>query len=151
MGTPILLNEGSIGLPSGFEDRTSNIFVPANTETEPNLSIARDTLNEGETLGDYVSRQTGLLKSRLAGHKVVLRTTASLGSADAALSGERIDAQYKNGGRIIHQRQAAFLIAPRRALVFSASCLRPFDDAFEDLWRDWLASFERHSAPESND
>lgn len=139
--SPLFIHEGSVELPEGFEDRTANLFVPANTESQPNLSIARDTPQDGETLDAYVTRQIAVLKSRLAGHKLVRREAARLGRDDTALDGEQIDARYKNGGRVIHQRQAAFLIAPQRALIFSASSPRPFDTTFETLWQNWLASF----------
>lgn len=135
------MHEGSIGLPPGFEDRTANLFVPSDPQNSPNLSIARDWLNAGETLPAYVDRQLQLLKSRLAGHKLVARTAERLGSEAAGLAGERIEAQYKNGAQTVRQRQAAFLIAPRRALILTAASPRPFDAQFETLWREWLDSF----------
>lgn len=135
------IQEGNIALPEGFEDRTANVFVPANTETSPNLSIARDRLNAGEELSAYVTRQVALLKSRIPGHKVTRRGPARLGAEDGALDGEQIDAEYKNSGRTVYQRQAAFLIAPQRALIFSAASPVPLNEAFDSLWLGWLASF----------
>jgi hypothetical protein len=150
-GTPLHFHEGSIDLPDGFEDRTANLFVPANPQSQPNLSIARDTLKEGETLDQYITRQLGVLKSRLAGHKVLQRRSVLLGREESDLAGEQIDAQYKNGGLTVHQRQAAFLIAPQRALIFTASSPHPFDEALEHLWRQWLASFSPRPAAEPSD
>lgn len=135
------IHEGSIGLPAGYEDRTSNIFIPADLQHQPNLSIARDWLQEGETLPAYVERQIALLKARLASHKLLARAPERLGLHEPALAGERIEAQYKNGAQTIRQRQAAFLIAPRRALILTAATARPFDERFEALWRGWLDSF----------
>lgn len=135
------IHEGSIGLPAGYEDRTSNIFTPADLQNQPNLSIARDWLADGEDLPAYVERQIALLKARLAGHKLLVRAPERLGLHDPALAGERIEAQYKNGAQTIRQRQAAFLIGPRRALILSAASARPFDARFETLWRGWLDSF----------
>ena len=135
------LHEGSIGLPAGFEDRTANLFVPSDPQTTPNLSIARDWLLEAETLPGYVDRQLQLLKSRLPSHKLVARGEERLGRPDGALAGERIDAQYKTGAQTVRQRQAAFLVGPKRALIFTAASPRPFDDAFELLWRAWLDTF----------
>lgn len=138
-------HEGSIDLPGGYEDRTSNILVPKNVEAQPNLSIARDNLKPDELLADYVTRQVALLKSRLPGHKVLDRTPAQLGSDDDTLAGECITAQYKNNGRLIYQRQAAFLISADRALIFSASSPAPLDDAFDEFWQHWLSSFTPRS------
>ncbi|NHZ39905.1 DUF1795 domain-containing protein [Massilia aquatica] len=135
------IHEGSIGLPAGYEDRTSNIFIPANLQTQPNLSIARDWLAEGEDLAAYVERQIALLKSRLASHKLLARAPERLGLHDPAMQGERIEAQYKNGAQTIRQRQAAFVIGPRRALILTAASARAFDQEFETLWRAWLDSF----------
>lgn len=147
-GQRIGLHEGSIDLPAGFEDRSTNIFVPANTQHQPNLSIARDWLQEGESLEDYVTRQAAILKARLAGHKLLNRTHERLGAGAAPLIGERIEAQYKNGAQIVRQRQAAFVVAPGRALILTAATPRAFDDAFELLWRAWLDSFV--AAPEAS-
>jgi hypothetical protein len=135
------MHEGSIGLPPGFEDRTANLFVPTDPQNTPNLSIARDWLNIDETLAAYVDRQVQLLKSRLPGHKLVSRQAERLGNDAACLAGERIEAQYKNGAQTVHQLQAAFLVAPRRALIVTAASSRAFGQQFEILWRAWLDSF----------
>lgn len=147
------IHEGSIGLPPGFEDRTTNIFVPSDLQNQPNLSIARDWLAEGETLAAYVDRQLGLLKGRLSSHKLLARTEERLGLHEPALSGERIEAQYKNGAQTIRQRQAAFLIGPQRALILTAATARPFDERFDTLWRGWLDSFALpgSDAPDASD
>ena len=136
------MHEGSVGLPAGFEDRTTNMFVPADPQSRPNLSIARDWLAQGETLEAYVDRQLGILKSRMPGHKLLARTDERLGVHEPALVGERIDAQYKNGAQVIRQRQAAFDVGNGRALVFTAATPRAIDERFDTLWRAWLDSFQ---------
>lgn len=129
-------------MPPGYEDRTTNLFVPQDTTTHSNLSVARDWLKDGEALDAYVDRQLAMLKARLAGHKLLDRQPEQLGTGEGALSGERIDASYRNGQRTIHQRQAVFLVAPRRALIFTASSPRALDEAFESFWRTWLEGYE---------
>jgi hypothetical protein len=145
----VAFHEGSIALPEGFEDRTANVFVPANPQVQPNLSIARDWMKDGETLGAYIDRQLGVLKSQFAGHKLILREAAVLGEGEAALRGERIDDQYKSGKLVVYKRQAAFVVASnppgqdpsRRVLILTATTPRGFTDAFEDLWSRWIASY----------
>lgn len=137
----IHFHEGSIALPPGFEDRTTNLFVPADTSTQPNLSVARDWLNDDETLASYIDRQLRQFKARMPGHKVLSRQAAQLGPNDAELAGERIDATYRNGNRNVYQRQAAFVVAPKRVLIFTASSPHVFDDAFEAFWRQWLDGY----------
>jgi len=137
----VTLPEGSIGLPQGFDDRTTNVFVPADPQHAPNLSITRDRLNEGESLPAYVDRQLALLKRRLPGHKLLDQATDTLGEGETALSGERIDCQYRNGAQVLRQRQAVFLVAPGRALIVSATTPRQADAAFDALWRGFLRSF----------
>jgi hypothetical protein len=137
----LVFHEGTIALPDGYEDRTTNVLVPPNPQTQPNLSIARDHLEGGEALHAYVTRQVALLASRLTGHKVQRRGPAMLGRGENALPGEQIDARHKAGGRMVYQRQAAFLVAPQRVLVFSASSPKPLDEAVDGLWQRWLASF----------
>jgi len=143
------LHEGSIGLPSGFEDRSANLFVPADPQQQPNLSIARDWLAADETLAAYVERQLRVLKSRLPNHKLVARVEDRLGADETGLAGERIDAQYKNAAQTVRQRQAVFLVGPRRALILTAASPRPFDEQFETLWREWLDSFVRSPETEA--
>lgn len=135
------IHEGSVGLPPGFEDRTTNLFVPADPHTQPNLSIARDWLARGETLAVYVDRQLGMLKARMPGYKLLARAEERLGLQEGELVGERIDAQYKNGAQVIRQRQAAFEVGNGRALVFTAATPKAIDEDLERLWRTWLDSF----------
>jgi hypothetical protein len=142
----VQFTEGSIALPSGFEDRTTNLFVPRDTAKQPNLSVARDWLNEDEVLAAYIDRQLGQLKSRMPGHKLLERRDEQLGAPDVALAGERIDATYRNAGKTVFQRQGAFLIAPRRALILTASSPDALDDAFDAFWRTWLDSYQPSSA-----
>ena len=142
----VRFTEGSITLPADYEDRTTNLLVPGNTQTQANLSVARDWMKQDETLDTYVDRQLSLLKSQLAGHRVIAREPVSLGSPrreqPAVPDGIRIDAHYKNGKLTIYQRQAAFEVAPRRVLVFTASKANGFGEAFEQQWQAWLASYE---------
>lgn len=150
----VVFTEGSMDLPPGYEDRSTNLLVPASLQSQPNLSVARDWMKQGETLPGYVERQLGLLKSQLASHKLLARSAVSLGRTDNSSSerpkatrqeplvGLRIDASYKNGKLLVYQRQAAFEVAPRRVLIFTASRANGFGEAFEQLWADWLASYQ---------
>jgi hypothetical protein len=137
----INFHEGSVMLPPGFEDRTTNLFVPTNPQAQPNLSVARDWMKSGETLQTYVDRQLALLKSQLASHRLLARDAAQLGHGEKALTGQRIDANYKNGKHLVHQRQAAFELKELRVIVFTASSPIGFNAAFEQLWVMWLGSY----------
>jgi hypothetical protein len=144
--SPYRIHEGSLEIPDGFQDRTANLFVSkGDPRTSPNLSVARDTLEKDETLRDYVTRQIGVLAEKLPGHAVERRCAARLGAGDAAIEGEQIDARYRNGGRTLHQRQAAFAVGGGRVLVFSATLTAPASAPFETLWTRWLASFVARS------
>lgn len=140
--TRVYFSEGSIALPPGFEDRTTNLFVPKDPAAQPNLSVARDWLKDEEALASYIDRQIGQLKAHLNSHKLRVRERAQLGVGDAALEGECIEATYRNGTRTVYQRQAAFVIAPRRALIFTASAPTSFDEAFDSFWHAWLAGYQ---------
>ncbi|MDN7427117.1 DUF1795 domain-containing protein [Burkholderia sp. AU45388] len=137
----IRIHEGSIVLPNGFEDRTTNLFVPADTAAQPNLSVARDWLKDGETLAPYIDRQIALLKSRLQGHRVLSRQTERLGPETDGMPGERIDAAYRNGPKTVFQRQGAFIVAPGRVLIFTASSPKSFGETLDALWRNWLDGY----------
>ncbi|KVR14054.1 hypothetical protein WK13_12355 [Burkholderia ubonensis] len=137
----IRIHEGSIVLPNGFEDRTTNLFVPADTATQPNLSVARDWLKDGETLAPYIDRQIALLKSRLQGQRLLARQAERLGPETDGMPGERIDTAYRNGAKMVFQRQAAFIVAPGRVLIFTASSSKSFGDTFDTFWRNWLEGY----------
>lgn len=137
----VRFHEGSITLPDGFEDRTTNLFVPPNPQQAPSLSIARDWMQDQETLPDYFERQLGRLKKHMAGCKLLSRGEARLGQGETALPGWRVDAQYKSGTQPVFQRQAVFEVAPSRALILTASSARPFDEHANALWRNWLEAF----------
>jgi hypothetical protein len=143
MNTRYRIEEGSIELPQGFADRSTNIFVFGNTTPSPiNLNVARDTLLDAETLPAYVNRQIALLQKNLRGYAIVRREVSTLGGGRDALTGEQISSTHKNGNTTIHQRQAAFLHAPQRALILSCTSVRAFDTTNEALWQEWLASFQ---------
>lgn len=140
--TPYHFHEGTIDLPQGFADRTANIFISAEPgQSQLNLNIARDAMEPGETLATYVDRQIALLEKNLRGYRLRHRQAERLGSGQAALAGERIDATRKEGGQILHQRQAAFVCGAQRVLVLSGTGIQPFADAQDAMWAAWLASF----------
>ena len=133
-------DEGSVLFPAGYDDRTVNSFVPADPQTQPNLSIARDRLGPGEALPSYVARQLALMRKKLPGYKSGEPVGISIDGA--GLSGLVVQATYRSGTTTVHQRQAAFAIAGGRALVFTMSSARPFDAAAESLWTTWLADLQ---------
>lgn len=145
-----LLHEGRITLPAGFQDRSVNMFIPGNVVPAPfSLTIARDTTQPGEALADYVDRQVGLIAAKLRKYKRQSTRDVQLG-VQAPIAGLQVDAHYQSDGRTIYQRQAAFLIATDRALVFSGTCQNPFDDHLDRLWADVLASFQAHPPVATN-
>jgi hypothetical protein len=142
MSEPIRFHfdEGHLLLPAGYEDRTVNSFVPADPQTQPNLSIARDRFAAGETLPAYVARQLALMKRKLPGHKAAEPVGMALGAA--GLPGLVVQATYRSGATTVHQRQAAVAISAERVLVFTMSSARAFDAAAETLWAGWLADLQ---------
>lgn len=144
------LQEGRLTLPAGFQDRSVNMFIPGNIVPAPfSLTIARDTTLPGEALPNYVDRQVGLIAAKLRKYKRQSTGDVFLGT-QSPIPGLQVDAHYQSDGRTIYQRQAAFLIAPDRALVFSGTCQTPFDDPLNQLWADVLASFQAHFPAATN-
>jgi len=103
--------------------------------------LARDWLKEGETLAPYIDRQVALLKSRLQGLRLLARRAERLGPEADGRLGECIDTAYRNGAKIVFQRQAAFIVAPGRVLIFTASNAKSFNDTFDTFWRTWLDGY----------
>ncbi|WP_258911204.1 DUF1795 domain-containing protein [Pseudomonas putida] len=141
------LQEGSITLPEGFQDRTVNMFILGNSIPAPlNITVSRDNLLSGEDLGAYIERQIKLIASKLRGYTILGKKTAQLSSSQPQ-AGIQVDGYYLKDGRPIYQRQAAFEIAPGRILVFSTTSQADFSGKQNDSWLELLGSFEPRQAP----
>ncbi len=135
------LQEGGIALPAGFEDRTVNMFVLGASVPAPlSITISRDTLLPDEALQAYVDRQVKMLTSKLRGYTRLGNKAVAL-SATAPIAGIQIDAYYMNQGRPLYQRQAAFIISPGRALIFSTTAQADFSAQQNQDWANLLAIF----------
>ncbi|AYN96132.1 MULTISPECIES: DcrB-related protein [Pseudomonas] len=135
------INEGTLRLPAGFQDRTINVFVPGDTAPFPfSLTVSRDTKPSDEALDDYVDRQVELIAAKLAKYKPLDRKLAQL-SMNVPIQGIQIDSRYKASGKDVYQRQAAFPMAPERVLVFTASGQAPFTSEQDALWVELLSNF----------
>ncbi|HDS1746232.1 MULTISPECIES: DcrB-related protein [Pseudomonas] len=135
------LQEGGISLPDGFDDRTVNMFVLGASVPAPlSITISRDTLLPDEALQAYVDRQIKMLTSKLRGYTRMGNKAVAL-STTAPIPGIQIDAYYMNQGRPLYQRQAAFLISPGRALIFSTTAQADFSPQQNEDWANLLASF----------
>lgn len=146
------LQEGSIKLPEGFQDRTVNMFVLGNSIPAPlNITLSRDNLLPAEDLKAYIERQVKLIAAKLRGYTMLGKKPAQL-SVSNPLAGIQVDAYYLNDGRPVYQRQAAFEIAPSRILVFSTTSQADFSDKQNESWLQLLSSFEpREGAAEPSD
>lgn len=136
------LPEGRITLPDGFEDRTVNMFVTgAYGPTPLSITISRDTTQPGEALGAYLERQLKLIASKLHGYTLLEKKVVEL-SRMQPLQGVQIEASHQVDGRPMYQRQAAFLVAPNRVLVFSTSSQKDFTSGQREDWAALLERFE---------
>lgn len=136
------LQEGSIALPAGFQDRTVNMFVLGASIPAPlSITISRDDLLPSELLNAYVDRQVKMLASKLRGYTLLGKKEVSLSTA-SPIEGLQIDAYYMNEGRPFYQRQAAFLVETGRALIFSTTAQADFSAEQNQNWADLLASFQ---------
>lgn len=136
------LQEGSIALPQGFQDRTVNMFVLGASIPAPlSITISRDMLLPAEVLKAYVDRQVKMLASKLRGYTLLGKKAVEL-SSTAPIEGIQIDAYYMTDGRPFYQRQAAFLIEPGRAIIFSTTAQADFSSEQNRNWADLLASFQ---------
>lgn len=129
-------------LPQGFEDRTVNMFVTgANGPSPLSITVSRDTTLSGEVLATYLERQLKLIASKLRSYTVLEKKIVELGSQQP-IQGAQIEASHQAEGRLMYQRQAAFIIAPGRVLVFSTSSKKDFTPQQSQDWAALLASFE---------
>ncbi|EKT4468194.1 DUF1795 domain-containing protein [Pseudomonas putida] len=146
------LQEGSIALPEGFQDRTVNMFILGSNIPAPlNITVSRDNFLPAEDLDAYIDRQVKLIASKLRGYTVLARNPAQLSSSQP-LRGVQIEGYYLNDGRPVYQRQAAFEIAPGRILVFSTTSQKDFSGKQNESWLALLNSFQpRQDAAASSD
>ncbi|WP_130908508.1 DUF1795 domain-containing protein [Pseudomonas sp. Sample_16] len=140
------LQEGSITLPEGFQDRTVNMFVLGNSIPAPlNITLSRDNMLPAEDLKAYIERQVKLIAAKLRGYTLLSKKAAAL-SGVQPFSGIQVDAYYMNDGRPVYQRQAAFEIEPGRILVFSTTSQADFSVTQNQNWLQLLASFKPRQA-----
>ncbi|VVO61852.1 hypothetical protein PS838_00834 [Pseudomonas fluorescens] len=136
------LQEGSIVLPEGFQDRTVNMFVLGNSIPAPlNITISRDNMLPAEDLKTYIERQVKLIAAKLRGYTLLSKKPATL-SSEQPRSGIQLDAYYMNDGRPVYQRQAAFEIEQGRILVFSTTSQADFSATQNENWLQLLTSFQ---------
>ncbi|MCI0915350.1 DcrB-related protein [Pseudomonas putida] len=136
------LQEGSITLPEGFQDRTVNMFILGNNIPAPlNITLSRDNLLPAEDLKAYIDRQVKLIATKLRGYTVLSKTPAQLSSSQP-LAGIQVEGYYMNEGRPVYQRQAAFEVAPGRILVFSTTSQKDFSGKQNESWLELLSSFQ---------
>ncbi|WP_282368117.1 DcrB-related protein [Pseudomonas sp. PS02290] len=139
------IQEGRFALPEGFQDRSVNIFaLNGSGPASLSITISRDDTLPGEDISAYLERQLKLMASKLRGYTVLDKKSAAL-NADQPLHGLQISAYHIVEKRPIHQRQAAFIIAPARVLVFSATSQLDFTTAQNAQWNELLASFVLNS------
>ncbi|AWK43844.1 DUF1795 domain-containing protein [Photorhabdus laumondii subsp. laumondii] len=123
-------SEGSITLPEGYQEQTVNIITAPNA---PALNISRDSLDEGESLTDYLVRQKELLKKGLRDWQLLDEQPAVLG--DNLLSGTALFSRYRpKKEQQVYQYQAVFLLDDRKALIFTLSA----HQALSESERQWL-------------
>lgn len=139
------LQEGRLTLPEGFQDRTVNMFVLGATVPAPlSITVSRDHTLPGEAIDTYLERQLKLIASKLRGYTLLEKKAVVLSSTQP-IQGVQVEAYHLVDKRPIHQRQAAFIIAPNRVLVISASSQLDFTAQQNQQWSELLASFEPHT------
>jgi hypothetical protein len=139
-----VLQEGTLVLAQGFQDRTVNMFVLGKSIPAPlSITISRDEPMPGDTLEAYVDRQVQMLTSKVRGYTLLGKQPTRLSKA-LPIDGVEVDGYYLHEGRPYYQRQAAFLIAPRQALVFSTTSQAKFTPQQTENWQEMLASFTPH-------
>ncbi|WP_034915746.1 DUF1795 domain-containing protein [Erwinia sp. 9145] len=134
-----LFSEGRITLPDQYQDRTVNVFTLSG-ENAPAFNISRDTLNNGEALTDYISRQSALMDKHLKGWKLSLREAAVLG--ENLIHGECIHASYLRDNQRVFQQQAVFNTANKHILVFTMTRAEKIRDTDSQHFQTLLASFQ---------
>lgn len=132
------INEGSVTLPSGYTDRTVNVFTTGGSESPFALNIARDTPEAGESLSDYVRRQVGLLEKNLRKYRVSQHSVTELG--ELKIPAEIIEATYMADSRQVWQRQLA-IFHGERVLIFTATATAAFTAQQNADWEQWVSSF----------
>ncbi len=137
------LPEGTLTLPNTIRDRTVNMFTLGDSLPAPlSITVSRDDLLPDETFEAYLKRQIKLLSSNLKNYHLKSQDDAILGAGEHSIEGAMLNAHYMNGHKIIYQRQAAFLIAPERALIFTTTSQTRFSEQQDADWLAMLASFE---------
>ncbi|WP_456310868.1 DcrB-related protein [Serratia proteamaculans] len=133
------IDEGVFDIPSGFTDRTINTFVLGDPgKSQFNVSISRDIPLPNEQVEEYVERQLGVLKKNIKGYKLLQNRACLLGQKN---EGIEVYGTWQEGKQVIYQRQAAFFMMKNKAIIFSATSGKKFDEQLDKYWKGVLASF----------
>lgn len=136
------LMEGTLTLPDTIRDRTVNMFTLGDSLPAPlSITISRDDLLPDEDFDAYVKRQIKLLSSNLKGYHLKNREEVVLGSDDQGIVGVQLNAHYMNKQQPIYQRQAAFLISPKRAMIFTTTSQTKLSEQQNQDWHAMLKGF----------
>lgn len=136
------LQEGTVFVPSHFQDRSLNNFVlQSNGQMVFNIAVGRDIAKPGETLEAWGKRQMAILENNLSRIKLISQESAQLGATDEMITGIQFLYTYKSGIKTVYQRQAWFFINEQRVLNFSASSATPFNEELTGLWQEFLIGF----------
>lgn len=126
------LQEGSLDLDDGWQDRSVTLLVPAGLPDGVNLVVTRDDLPPGMKLDDHLARQMMSLRREMTGFTLLEDAPAELDGRPARL----IEFRWVNGAAPLYQMMLVALDG-NRLLNFAASSPGAAADAEtrKTLWR----------------
>lgn len=138
----ILLNEGQVTLPEGYQDCTVNIFTSF-VKDAPSFTLSRDSLGPNEALAAYIDRQLAQMQQHLKQWQQSARCPTALG--ENLSHGEMVHGSYQRSGRQVWQQQAVFNPQGAHILVFTMTATVVLTEADSALFHSLLKSFRLHA------
>jgi len=124
------IDEGNLGIPTGWFDRTLNVLGPDPNDVEFKVMISRDEQN-GRSVDDFVAQQIKDFTQRMPWFSLQSK-------AERTIAGQRaieVKSKYRDGKAEMFQHQVT-IAARGKFLTFTAvSLLRVQDGCSQELER----------------
>lgn len=135
-------HQGSFDFSFPFEDHSTNALLVTNPATNEavQVTIARDRLEEAESLEEYIKRQYGLIAKKIPGYTELSRKSVSIGGT--GLEAVMMEVRLKQDGYTMSQLQTVILMPGGvDLLITNVTFPGPLTDEHRAWWVSFTGSF----------
>lgn len=136
-----LFQEGTLDLPSDWDDQSVNVLAPKSPQAGGvSFVISREALPVGLTLPAYTERELKRLGKELPQFALVARHPVTI----AAQEVEAIEARWRSKEGIVHQLMAAIEVGGK-VMIFTVTKPHAMAAEVRTYFLDLMTSFRPHA------